>query len=74
MTEKQIAELKALYKALNESAHAPFMAYNKATDKSDAIKLSYGVYESALSAFLNLVERELFYDNLAKLKAKEEAE
>lgn len=74
MTEKQIAELKALYKALNESGHAPFMAYSKVTCTSDAVTLCYGVYESALSALLNIVERELFYDNLAKLKAKEEAE
>ena len=29
MTDKQIAELRALYSALHESSHAPFMAYIK---------------------------------------------
>jgi hypothetical protein len=50
------------------------MAYSKVTCTSDAVTLCYGVYESALSALLNIVERELFYDNLAKMKAKESAE
>lgn len=74
MTDKQIKELRALYSALHESSHAPFMAYMKAKDKSDAVHICYSTYESALSGLLNVIDRELFNDNLTKLKAKESAE
>ena len=74
MTDKQIAELRALYSALHESSHAPFMAYMKAKDKSDAVQICYSTYESALSGLLNVIDREIFNDNLTKLKAKESAE
>ncbi len=71
MTEKQRAELGALYKALCESSHAPFMAYMKATDKSDTVQLCYTAYESALGALMNVIDRELFNDTLTKLKEEE---
>ena len=74
MTDKQIAELRALYSALHESIHAPFMAYVKAKDKSDTVKICYTTYETALSGLLNVIDREVFNDNLTKLKAKESAE
>jgi hypothetical protein len=71
MTEKQRVELGALYKALCESSHAPFMAYMKATDKSHTVQLCYTVYESALGALMNVIDRELFNDTLTKLKEEE---
>jgi hypothetical protein len=74
MTEKQIAELRALYKALCESSHAPFMAYMKAKDKSDAVQICYTAYESALGTLMNVIDRELFNDTLTKLKEEDGVE
>jgi hypothetical protein len=74
MTEQQRAELGALYKALCENSHAPFMAYMKAKDKSDAVQICYTAYESALGTLMNVIDRELFNDTLTKLKEEDGVE